>query len=662
MKNIFKKLLAMGIALMMVSACVYLPAFAASGDNEENNENIVVGDILDEIGNENSDNNEVTEKKITIAFKIGDSILKINDQDVAVTTPYEQNGTTLVPLRVITEAFGATVEWNDADMGVTLTYEDVVINIWIDRTDALVNGQKTTLLLAPQLTNDTTMVPLRFITENFGADVSYDDATEAILVEKTIVEEGAVSDYSSILHNTDKEYIGDSYYGWSMKASKSLSVADRAFDGRNTGFAYGDKAAIGIFITRLNGITKDEVFTLFKETAGNKTITKQSESKDSQGNDCLIIETKSSTIKEYQKHIISDGLLYTVLVEVSLDGGDMDSISLAETFSINVKDFKNAVDLSDVVNGKRTYENKNLKFKLDMPADWYESSNKDIENVITFTNRESYSDNSYSYVGVSIQSVDNISSIDSWARHDYEGNKELYNLDYAEFSDSVKTKSFLGNDAKYYTYSVKNSDGKVVETMEDIFFVQGDYAYNFAFKVVGNGDADMDAIKNSVTVKDIDKSKVGSLLVKQEDDITYTTVNGSANVEYSAPMTWNINRDAGSNSSMVNNGVDTSVIVFAIDGNYRIEDALNSMLKDYSKKSKNYKLIKPASYTAVGSKKGYRAVFSYEDNQGLAYIMDIFICNDGNNCVQCILDTPIEYYGAKNIKIFETVIDSVNVK
>lgn len=42
--------------------------------------------------------------------------------------------------------------------------------------------------------------------------------------------------------------------------------------------------------------------------------------------------------------------------------------------------------------------------------------------------------------------------------------------------------------------------------------------------------------------------------------------------------------------------------------------------------------------------------------------MDIFICNDGNNCVQCILDTPIEYYGAKNIKIFETVIDSVNVK
>ena len=163
----------------------------------------------------------------------------------------------------------------------------------------------------------------------------------------------AVSDYSSILHNTDKEYIGDSYYGWSMKASKSLSVADRAFDGRNTVFAYGDKAAIGIFITRLNGITKDEVFTLFKETAGNKTITKQSESKDSQGNDCLIIETKSSTIKEYQKHIISDGLLYTVLVEVSLDGGDMDSISLAETFSINVKDFKNAVDLSDVVNGKR---------------------------------------------------------------------------------------------------------------------------------------------------------------------------------------------------------------------------------------------------------------------------------------------------------------------
>ena len=57
------------------------------------------------------------------------------------------------------------MEWNEAEESVTLAYRDVTIKIWIGRTDAMVNNQTMTLLLAPELTNDTTMVPLRFITE-----------------------------------------------------------------------------------------------------------------------------------------------------------------------------------------------------------------------------------------------------------------------------------------------------------------------------------------------------------------------------------------------------------------------------------------------------------------------------------------------------------------
>lgn len=61
--------------------------------------------------------------KVEIAFNVGDSILKINGIETEVETPYvTENNTTLVPLRVITEAFGAKVDWDGDTQKITLTY------------------------------------------------------------------------------------------------------------------------------------------------------------------------------------------------------------------------------------------------------------------------------------------------------------------------------------------------------------------------------------------------------------------------------------------------------------------------------------------------------------------------------------------------------------
>ena len=217
-----KKLLALLTAISVLSSVFAVSAFALDADDVEYEE----------------------PEKIVISFRLGDSVLSINGNDVAVTTPYEINGTTLVPLRVITEAFGADVVWDDADQGVTLTYGDVVIEIWIGRTDALVNGQTLPLLLAPELTNDTTMVPLRFITENFGAEVSYDEATEAILVEKYVTQSNSVVDYAAVLNNTQNEYVGDSYQGWMMKYDKDLMLSNRTFTGNSNEFVNTDQTAV----------------------------------------------------------------------------------------------------------------------------------------------------------------------------------------------------------------------------------------------------------------------------------------------------------------------------------------------------------------------------------------------------------------------------------
>ena len=137
------------------------------------------------------------ENVIEISFKVGDDTLLINGEEVTVEKPYvveieNVGGVTLVPLRVITEAFGAEVVWEDETQKIFLSYEDTEIELQIGNIIAKINGEEQELLTAPELPTDYTMVPLRFISENFGADVSYDDETMAIFVIK-----GGIKEFSS---------------------------------------------------------------------------------------------------------------------------------------------------------------------------------------------------------------------------------------------------------------------------------------------------------------------------------------------------------------------------------------------------------------------------------------------------------------------------------
>ncbi|MBQ2941918.1 MAG: copper amine oxidase N-terminal domain-containing protein [Clostridia bacterium] len=115
--------------------------------------------------------------RVEISFAIGDSTLLINGKEVNVETPYiAGEGTTLVPLRVITEAFGAAVSWDGETKTITLNFPRKTIILVIDNNTAKVNGQEMLLPVAPTLSaSGVTMVPLRFISETFGAEVGYKD-------------------------------------------------------------------------------------------------------------------------------------------------------------------------------------------------------------------------------------------------------------------------------------------------------------------------------------------------------------------------------------------------------------------------------------------------------------------------------------------------------
>ena len=122
---------------------------------------------------------------VTISFNIGDAVLNINGEKIEVTAPYiAGEGTTLVPLRVISEAFGAEVTWDGETKSVKIVDGTTEIALQIESNTAVVNGEEKTLDAAPELTNDTTMVPLRFISETLGAEVGYVHDTQSITVSR----------------------------------------------------------------------------------------------------------------------------------------------------------------------------------------------------------------------------------------------------------------------------------------------------------------------------------------------------------------------------------------------------------------------------------------------------------------------------------------------
>ncbi|MGQ9532609.1 MAG: copper amine oxidase N-terminal domain-containing protein [Desulfotomaculales bacterium] len=96
--------------------------------------------------------------------------------------PVIVNDRTLVPLRAIFEALGAEVNWDGATQTVTATRGDTVIILVIGSPVAFKNGQPVTLDQPALLMGGRTMVPVRFVSEAMGAEVNWNGATQTVSI------------------------------------------------------------------------------------------------------------------------------------------------------------------------------------------------------------------------------------------------------------------------------------------------------------------------------------------------------------------------------------------------------------------------------------------------------------------------------------------------
>lgn len=152
---------------------------------EQKQENGGSEDVVnDNSGNENKESSNTIVLTIDERDALVYGTTKTND-----VAPKVVNDRTMLPARFVAENLGATVEWDGEKQLVTITgktekQEDVIILITIGSDYAKVNGEDVKLDSPAFVENDRTYTPIRFISENLGATVEWNETEQTVTIQR----------------------------------------------------------------------------------------------------------------------------------------------------------------------------------------------------------------------------------------------------------------------------------------------------------------------------------------------------------------------------------------------------------------------------------------------------------------------------------------------
>ncbi|MXO81377.1 AMIN domain-containing protein, partial [Paenibacillus sp. OT2-17] len=107
----------------------------------------------------------------------------LDDQQLSVPSGAKAQvigGSTMVPLRVISENLGYDVTWKQQARTITIEKDSTSIRMIIGSKTATVNGSDISLDASPLLRSNYALVPLRFIGEQMGLDVKWDSSSKSV--------------------------------------------------------------------------------------------------------------------------------------------------------------------------------------------------------------------------------------------------------------------------------------------------------------------------------------------------------------------------------------------------------------------------------------------------------------------------------------------------
>ena len=89
---------------------------------------------------------------------------------------------TLIPVRFVTEGLGAAILWDEVTRAVDIRLGENEIRLVVGESEAIVNGQVVAFDTSTVIIQGRTFVPLRFISEALGASVNWEGPSQTVVI------------------------------------------------------------------------------------------------------------------------------------------------------------------------------------------------------------------------------------------------------------------------------------------------------------------------------------------------------------------------------------------------------------------------------------------------------------------------------------------------
>ncbi|MCK9479014.1 MAG: stalk domain-containing protein [Firmicutes bacterium] len=166
-----------------------------------------------------------------IAFVNNSRVRIDSDNYLAETSPIIKDGRTLVPVRFITEALGAKVDWNEAALEVKISFGNKSISLTLNKREMNVNGSIVTLDVPAQTVNDRTLLPLRALVGALDKSVYWDDRGLIVISNDDRVFNDKTN--PELIYNIIRSFIDQKTFAIAPTPDKILYVSVNGDDGND---------------------------------------------------------------------------------------------------------------------------------------------------------------------------------------------------------------------------------------------------------------------------------------------------------------------------------------------------------------------------------------------------------------------------------------------
>lgn len=159
------------------------------------------------------------------------SHLQLDGKDISVgkgVQIQEVKGNILVPLRLIVEELGYSVNWESKTGTITIHKQNLNLILQVNNPIASVNDHQMGLAVAPLLREGTTYVPLRFVSEQTGIDVAWNSELKTVFLTTPPASNGnsdSTHDHSVTLATSDSKESARTAINQISFANHQLTIA-----------------------------------------------------------------------------------------------------------------------------------------------------------------------------------------------------------------------------------------------------------------------------------------------------------------------------------------------------------------------------------------------------------------------------------------------------